>query len=64
MTTGNAAPTDNRPRAIAAIMLALLALSLGDALIKLIRVDLPVWRLFVFRSCIDPAETAHFRRLV
>lgn len=41
---------DNIPRAVMAITAAVLALSFGDAVIKLISVDLPVWQLFVLRS--------------
>ena len=40
----------NVPRAIAAIVFAVFALSLGDAIIKLMSVGFQVWQLFVLRS--------------
>ena len=43
---------DRPRRAIAAILLAVFALSLGDALIKRISADLPLWQIFVVRSAI------------
>lgn len=48
--TGQFRKADNIPRAVIAIIAAVLALSFGDALIKLFSVDLPVWQLFVLRS--------------
>ena len=47
-----AAPTNNIPRAIFAIVIAVLALSLGDAVIKSISVSFPLWQLYVLRSAI------------
>jgi drug/metabolite transporter (DMT)-like permease len=43
---------DRPRRAIAAILLAVFALSLGDALIKLISTGFPLWQIFVVRSAI------------
>lgn len=43
-------PRDDIPRAVAAIVAAVLALSFGDAVIKLVSVNLPVWQVFVLRS--------------
>jgi drug/metabolite transporter (DMT)-like permease len=43
---------DNLPRAISAILFAVLALSLGDAIIKAISVSFPLWQLYVLRSAI------------
>ncbi|HKJ63006.1 MAG TPA: DMT family transporter, partial [Hyphomicrobiales bacterium] len=47
-----ATSADNLPRAIAAIVFAVLALSLGDAVIKAISVSFPLWQLYVLRSAI------------
>jgi len=43
---------DHPAWAIAAILLAVFALSLGDALIKWISADFPLWQIFVVRSAI------------
>ena len=42
--------TDNIPLAVAAIILTVLALSLGDALIKLTSGEFAIWQIFVLRS--------------
>jgi len=47
----DAAP-DNLALAIATILLTVLALSLGDAVIKLISADFVLWQIFVLRSAI------------
>lgn len=47
-----ASPSNNVPRAIFAVVFAVLALSLGDAVIKLISVSFPLWQLYVLRSAI------------
>lgn len=47
-----ATTNDDLPRAISAIVLAVLALSLGDAVIKAISVSFPLWQLYVLRSAI------------
>lgn len=44
--------TDSLLRAISAIVIAALALSLGDAVIKSISVSFPLWQLYVLRSTI------------
>jgi len=41
---------DNTAGAIAAILFSVAALSLGDAIIKAISVDIPLWQLYVLRS--------------
>ncbi len=47
------APTnDNLKLAIAAIIIAVLSLSFGDAVIKMISVSLPIWQIYVIRSLI------------
>lgn len=51
-TTETSPPTDNVPRAIFAVVFAVLALSLGDAVIKSISVSFPLWQLYVLRSMI------------
>ena len=43
---------DNTATAIAAILFSVAALSLGDAIIKAISVDIPLWQLYVVRSLI------------
>lgn len=43
---------DNLPRAIFAIVFAVFALSLGDAVIKAISVSFPIWQLYVLRSAL------------
>lgn len=43
---------DNTAAAIAAILLSVAALSLGDAIIKAVSVDIPLWQLYVLRSLI------------
>ncbi len=43
---------DNTARAIAAIVAAVFALSLGDAVIKLISADFTLWQVFILRSVI------------
>jgi drug/metabolite transporter (DMT)-like permease len=48
----NTTTTDNLFRAISAIVLAVLALSLGDSVIKAISVSFPLWQLYVLRSAI------------
>ncbi|MEL7465474.1 MAG: DMT family transporter [Pseudomonadota bacterium] len=50
--TPDAAPRDNLPLAISAILFTVFALSLGDALIKFASGDFPVWQIFVLRSLI------------
>ncbi len=53
MTPNDAnAPINNVPRAISAVVFAVLALSLGDAVIKSISVSFPLWQLYVLRSAI------------
>jgi drug/metabolite transporter (DMT)-like permease len=53
MTNSDTAPrADNLLRAISAIVIAALALSLGDAVIKSISVSFPLWQLYVLRSAI------------
>lgn len=52
LKSGAATSTDSLPRAILAIVCAVLALSLGDAVIKAISVSLPLWQLYVLRSAI------------
>ena len=47
----NHAGTGNRS-AIVAILLAVAALSFGDALVKLLSAEAPIWQLFVLRSLI------------
>lgn len=42
--------TDNLPLAVGVIILTVLALSLGDALIKLRSGDFVIWQIFVLRS--------------
>ena len=44
--------TDNLPLALFSIILTVLALSLGDALIKLTSSDFVLWQIFVLRSAI------------
>lgn len=44
--------TDNIPLAAATVLFTVLALSLGDALIKLISSDFVIWQIFVLRSVI------------
>lgn len=44
--------SDNVPRAIAAVVFAVFALSLNDAVIKLISVNFSLWQLFALRSAI------------
>jgi len=41
---------DNTTQAIAAVVIAVLALSLGDAIIKLTGVSLPLWQMYILRS--------------
>jgi drug/metabolite transporter (DMT)-like permease len=43
-------PADNLPLAVTAIVLTVLALSLGDALIKFTSGDFVIWQIFVLRS--------------
>ncbi len=43
---------DNLKLAIAAIITAVLSLSFGDALIKMISTNLPIWQIYVIRSLI------------
>ncbi|OED36444.1 permease [Chromatiales bacterium (ex Bugula neritina AB1)] len=43
---------DNIPLAVGMILLTVLALSLGDALVKLLSGDFVIWQLFVLRSLI------------
>lgn len=45
-------PADNTPRAVIAIVLTVLALSLGDALIKMTSGRFVIWQIFVIRSLI------------
>ncbi len=47
---GRAAGGDNIKLAVGAILFTVLALSLGDAVVKLVSADLPLWQLFVLRS--------------
>ncbi len=55
--------SDNLTRAISAIVIAVLALSLGDAVIKLISVSFPLWQLYVLRSAIALPVLLIFIRL-
>ncbi|MEL6217253.1 MAG: hypothetical protein AAFR79_02120 [Pseudomonadota bacterium] len=43
---------DNPPLAIGAILAAVFALSLGDALIKQSSSSFLIWQVFVLRSCL------------
>jgi len=52
MTARSEAGGDNLRLAIAAIVFTVFALSLGDALIKRISADFPLWQIFVVRSVI------------
>lgn len=51
-SAASASKSDNIPRAIGSIAFAVLALSLGDAIIKSISVSFPLWQLYVLRSLI------------
>ena len=44
--------TDNIKLAVGSIMLSVLALSLGDAVIKLISVEFTLWQIYVLRSAL------------
>ena len=46
------ANVDNLPLAVAAIVFTVLALSLGDALIKFTSGNFALWQIFVLRSCL------------
>lgn len=52
MRSPDAAPADTQNLAIAAIVVTVLLLSLGDALIKTLSADLILWQIFVLRSCL------------
>jgi drug/metabolite transporter (DMT)-like permease len=52
MKSDAASQSDSLLRAISAIVIAALALSLGDAVIKSISVSFPLWQLYVLRSAI------------
>ena len=63
---------DNIILAVIAIVFTVFALSLGDALIKQISADFPLWQIFVFRSviaipvlpsiCSNAGSRSHLRR--
>ncbi len=50
MTATTLPRRDNVPLAVGTVVFTVLALSLGDALIKGISADLPLWQIFVLRS--------------
>ena len=52
MSTEKTGRTDNLRLAISAIVFTVFALSLGDATIKQISADFPLWQIFVLRSLI------------
>lgn len=54
---------NNVPRAIFAVVFAVLALSLGDAVIKSISVSFPLWQLYVLRSVIALPVLVAFTKL-
>ena len=49
MSTTDAARSDTQNLAIAAIVVTVLVLSLGDALIKTLSAELILWQIFVLR---------------
>lgn len=57
------AAQDNLKLAIGAILLACLALSLGDALIKQSSASFPIWQIFVLRSAIVVPVLIYFARI-
>jgi drug/metabolite transporter (DMT)-like permease len=52
MTANSSRQGDNVARAVATIVFTVMALSLGDALIKLFSTDFVLWQVFVLRSLI------------
>jgi len=62
-SVGDPAAVNNVPRAIFAVVFAVLALSLGDAVIKSISVSFPLWQLYVLRSAIALPVLLAFIRL-
>jgi len=63
MTT-RAKGNDNLPLGVAAIVVTSIALSFGDAVIKLFSADLPIWQLFVLRSALALPILVVIARLV
>ena len=52
MNTARVQKQDNTKLAVAAVLFAVLALSFGDAVIKLFSVEFPLWQIYVLRSAI------------
>ncbi len=63
MSSGTGLPVDNVKLAVAVIVLAVLALSFGDALIKESSAELVIWQIFVLRSAAAVVVLAAILRL-
>ncbi|NNF76533.1 MAG: hypothetical protein HKN05_00760, partial [Rhizobiales bacterium] len=52
MNTTDASRGDTQNLAVAAIVITVFVLALGDALIKTLSAELILWQIFVLRSCL------------